>query len=86
MSEWRIILCCTATGVPTASSHERYVRRKACVSLVADLRDLRGTDQFPPDALPDVVRAHSRGSVGVRAALCAFCTDRNGTSRRGLAA
>jgi hypothetical protein len=31
MSEWRISFCCTATGAPTESSHDRYVWRRVCV-------------------------------------------------------
>src|SRR5271154_7377273 len=37
MSECRISFCCTAIGVPTASSHERYVCLMLCVPTCATL-------------------------------------------------
>jgi hypothetical protein len=35
MSAWRISFCCTAIGVPTASSHDRYVCLRLCVLTCA---------------------------------------------------
>jgi len=36
MSAWSMSFCCTATGVPTASNHERYVCLMPWVAYVVD--------------------------------------------------
>jgi hypothetical protein len=66
MSAWRIIFCCTATEVPTASSHERWVCRKECVPRCPIFATPAGSLKFSP---------HTRVGIRESAEFDRTCED-----------